>query len=133
MKKNVWSKLLCMTLVLMMVFSLAACGKKTSKSSAAGTYNLQEISAAGITMNMEDLKATLGDAAKDLTFAIVLGEDGKFSLDMTAFDPSLSLEGTWEEKDGSIALTADGETINAPLKDGTLTLEADGTSMTFKK
>lgn len=133
MKKSIWSKLLCMTLVLMMVFSLAACGKKDSGSSAAGTYNLQEISVAGVTMNLEDLKATLGDAAKDLSFAIVLEEDGKFSLDMTAFDPSMSLEGTWEEKDGSVELTVDGETISAPLKDGVLTLEAEGTSMTFKK
>lgn len=133
MKKSIWSKLLCMALVLMMVFSLAACGKKDSGSSAAGTYNLQEISASGVTMNMEDLKASLGDAAKDLDFAIVLGEDGKFSLDMTAFDPSMSLEGTWEEKDGSIELTVDGETISASLKDGVLTMEEEGTSLTFKK
>lgn len=133
MKKNVWSKLLCMAMVLMMVFSLAACGKKDSGSSAAGTYNLQEIAAAGVTMNIDDLKESLGDAAADLNLSLILNEDGKFTLDMTAFDPTMSMDGTWEEKDGSIELTVDGETVSATYKDGTITLEESGTSMTFKK
>ena len=52
---------------------------------------------------------------------------------MTAFDESMSEEGTWEEKDGKLTLTADEVPVEASLDGDTITIEEDGSKMVFKK
>ena len=132
MKKNVWAKMLSLVLVLTCVIGLAACGKDGG-SSAAGTYNFQTIDMGGITMDMEQLADTLGEAADQIKMALVLKEDGSSSLDAAAVDENMSMEGTWEEKGGNIELTSEGSTISCTLKDGVLTISEEGIVMTFKK
>ena len=132
MKKNFWTKMLGLMLVLICAFSLAACG---GKKSIAGTYNLDTISMSGVTMDVNELADYLGEAGAELKIALVLKDDGSFTLDMSAIDESQSQEGTWEDKNGALDLTADNETITADYKDGVITLteETSGMSMVFKK
>ena len=64
---------------------------------------------------------------------LVLKEDGSFTLDMSAVEESLSMDGTWKESGSNIELTVDGETSSATLADGVITISEEGASMTFKK
>ena len=132
MKKNFWTKMLGMMLVLICAISLVACGGG-KKSDAAGTYKLESVSVGGVTMTMDDLASTMGEAGVELDMSLELKADGKFTLDMAALDENMSMEGTWKDKGKTIDLTADGDTLSAAYENGTITLEAEGTSMTFKK
>ena len=91
-----------------------------------------------MTINMEDLLSLAAGAGvegvdEDTALTLEIKEDGKFVLDMTAFDESMSEEGTWEEKDGKLTLTADEVPVEASLDGDTITIEEDGSKMVFKK
>lgn len=132
MKKNVWAKMLSLALVFVCVIGLAACGG--GDASAAGTYRLQTIEMAGMSMDLEQLAETAGVSADDMAINLDLKSDGNFSLDMSALEAAdMSMSGTWEASGSDIKLTVDGQTMTATLKDGVITLAAEGVSMTFKK
>lgn len=133
MKKSVWAKMLSFALVLVCVMGLAACGGDTS---AAGTYKLQTIEMAGMTMDLPQLAEAAGVSEDELKLNLELKEDGTFVLDMAALQQAdMSMEGTWEQSGSNIKLTAEGSTTSATLKDGVITIADDsaGISMTFKK
>ena len=130
MKKNFCKKLLSLLLVLICALSLAACG---GKNSLAGTYTLQSLEMGGMSMDLEEMSDILGIDSDDLNASLSLKEDGSFSLDMSALDDSMSVEGTWKSTSGGVDLTAEGDTITATVKGGTITLEDSGISMVFKK
>ena len=129
-KKNFCKKLLSLLLVLICALSLAACG---GKNSIAGTYKLQSLEMEGMSMDLEEMSDILGIDSDDLNASLSLKEDGSFSLDMSALDESMSVEGTWKSTGSGVDLTAEGDTITATVKGDTITLEDSGTSMVFKK
>lgn len=134
MKKSFWTKMLSLMLVLVCVISMTACGSK--KSDVIGAYKLQTIEMEGVSMDIEELVSYLGEEGEegaDLNIILDIQDGGKFKLDMSSLDDSLSGEGTWEEADGKLKLTVEGETIEATLKDGVITMAEEGTSMTFAK
>lgn len=135
MKKSVWAKMLSFALVLVCVMGLAACGGG-GDTSAAGTYKLQTIEMAGMTMDLPQLAEAAGVSEDELKLNLELKEDGTFVLDMAALQQAdMSMEGTWEQSGSNIKLTAEGSTTSATLKDGVITIADDsaGISMTFKK
>lgn len=111
-------KVLSVVLIVAMILTFAACGKKTS--SAAGTYVLESMTSEGITMKMEDL-AALGMSEDD--FKLVLNEDGTGSMEVYGESQEL----TWDDKN----LTADGESIAYTLSGDELTISAEGATMVF--
>lgn len=136
MKKSFKAKAATLMMALVLVFSFAGCGG--GKSKAIGSYELETIEAEGMTINMEDLLSLAAGAGvegvdEDTALTLEIKEDGKFVLDMTAFDASMSEEGTWEEKDGKLTLTADDVPVEASLDGDTITIEEDGSKMVFKK
>ncbi len=135
MNKTAHSKLLALLLALSLVLGLTACGGGDSESSAAGSYNLTSITAAGQTLSMDDLKSMADSAGIDMDFGLELKSDGKYELNMVGPNGAETQEGTWEEKDGTVSLTTDGTTISGKLDGGKLTLadESGTTSMTFEK
>ena len=101
MKKSFKAKVATFMMVLVLALSFAGCGG--GKSKAIGSYKLETIEAEGMTINMEDLLSLAAGAGvegvdEDTALTLEIKEDGKFVLDMTAFDESMSEEGTWEKK-----------------------------------
>lgn len=140
MKKNVWSKMLSLALALVCVIGLVACGGNGGSSAAAGTYRLQTITAAGVSMNLDELATAAGVSADDFKVTLDLKSDGSFMLDMSAMADTVgtgaedtTMEGTWKESGSNIELESEGTTTTATLQDGVITLEEEGMSMTFKK
>ena len=136
MKKSFKAKVATFMMVLVLALSFAGCGG--GKSKAIGSYKLETIEAEGMTINMEDLLSLAAGAGvegvdEDTALTLEIKEDGKFVLDMTAFDESMSEEGTWEEKDGKLTLTADEVPVEASLDGDTITIEEYGSKMVFKK
>lgn len=111
-------KVLSVVLVVAMLLTFAACGKKTS--SPAGTYVLESMTSEGVTMKMEDL-AALGMSEDD--FKLILNEDGTGSMEVYGQSQEL----TWDDK----TLTAEGESIAYTLSGDTLTISVEGNSMVF--
>lgn len=132
MKKNVFTRVLPMALILLCMISLTACG---GSSGAEGTYKFQsmESMADGQKVTLDDLAEEAGMSADEITFNLVLKSDGTFSLDASVLDDSMSEEGTWEEDGGDLTLTSDGTSVSATLEGGRLTLSEDGLTMVFEK
>lgn len=124
MKKRV----ITLFLALAMVVSLAACGG--GGSDVAGTYNLTEMNAGGVSMNIDELSSMAG---VDVKITLNLKSDGNFSLDMSAIDASQSLSGTWTADGNTLSITADGATTTGTIDGGTIVLEENGQTMTFEK
>lgn len=129
MKKNFWTKMVSLLLVLVCVASLAACG---GDSNPEGRYGLQTMEMAGMTLDYEQLLAAYGDGT-DLNIYMVLNEDGTFKLDMEAVTPGSSLDGTWKLSGSKLTLTTSDGDVEVTLKGGVITMASDGISMTFKK
>ncbi len=129
MKKNVWTKMLSLALVLVCVFSLAACGG--GDSDLSGTYNLKTIQMAGVTMDMDQLAESLGEAADSVKIDLVLNSDGTYKLEADALE--MTTDGTWKADGSNLTLVIEGQETAATVKDGEITITAEGVSMTFKK
>ena len=135
MKKSV-TKIISLALVLVCMLGLVACGG--GGSDVSGTYKLQSVEMAGMSVNLEDLATALGESMDDLKVNLELKSDGKFSLDLSDLDPTLVMDGTYKASGKTVTLTdEDGESLIATLDGDTLTMteEADGVtaSMSFKK
>lgn len=123
----------CMTVLLM------GCGKK-STSAIIGDWTLESITVAGITVNLSEMATNeeyaallegMGMSAEDPA-TISAKKDGTCTLKMGAE----SNDGKWEDKDGTITITSDGDTMNVTIADNKLTLTMpgdDSMSMAFAK
>lgn len=131
MKKNFWTKMVSLVLVLVCVVGLAACG---GGGDVSGTYKLHSMEMAGMSLDYEQLVATYA-AGDEENFAInlVLNADGTYKLDMEAIVPGSKVEGTWKVDGSTLTLTTDGYNEEATIKGGVITLSESGMSMTFKK
>ena len=133
MKKNLCTKLAVLMLNLLCAFSLAACGG-SKKSALAGTYKLKSVTTQGVTMDLDELADSLGESADALSSVTAeLKDDGTFTLDTSALTVTSAIEGTWEEKDGALDLTAEGDTITATVSGSSFKLSSSGVDMTFEK
>lgn len=135
MKKSV-AKIISLALVLVCMLSLAACGG--GGSDAAGTYRLQTIEMAGFKMDLPALASFAGVSEDDLKMDLELKSDGSFNLDMSAFDQSMSMDGTWKSSGKNVTLTtSDNEAITATLDGKTLIMSEgsgdEAVSITFEK
>ena len=119
---------LTLLLALAMIVSLAACGG--GGSSAAGSYKLTEMNAAGVSMNLDELAASAG---VEFNIVLELKDDGNFSLDMSALGQSESLSGTWKADGNNLVLSAEGEDLPVTFDGKTIVMEQDGQSLTFEK
>lgn len=103
-----------------------------------GSYKLQSVEMAGMSVNLADLVSSMEMSIDDLKVDLELRADGKFFFDLSDLDSSLVMEGIYEVSGSAMTLvTEDGESISAILEGGVITMseEADGVtaSMTFKK
>ncbi|MGI5824726.1 MAG: lipoprotein [Bacillota bacterium] len=108
-------KLLSVIFVVMMLFTLTACG---SDSPYVGVWNATEYETMGVTISPDELgesSLTL-DAGGDLT-ANFMGTEGY---------------GTWEETETGIHISSDVE-LDCESDGKTLTLEYSGVKITFEK
>ncbi len=105
------------------------------ESKAVGLYDLKSITAEDQTLDMEDLKSAADDAGVEMDIGLELKSDGKYELKMVGPNGAETQEGTWDEKDGTVTLTTDGESISGRLEGNELTVsdESGTISMTFEK
>lgn len=129
MKRNLLAKLTALVLVVLCLFSLAACGS----SKPTGVYNLESIESDGVSLKVSELKSLLGEEAGDFSVSLEIKEDGTFILNASSLDEDLNGEGTWTQSGNKLSMTADGDTIAATLKGNTISLTEDDTTMVFKK
>ena len=114
-----------------MVFGLSACasgggaGGGDAKTAAVGNWELAEMTGADVP---EGGVAALKEMG--MTITLEMGADGTFTMDLMGDKQS----GTWEAKDGgTIAMTADGVTVDAKLEGGKLSLTQEGMGLVFSK
>ena len=125
-------RVLALMMVLAMMVCLVACGggSGSSDASVAGTYNLVKMNAGGVSVDIGQLTEQAGVEVK---IALVLNEDGNFTLDMSGLGVGESISGTWKADGSKLTLNAEGEDVPATLDGKTITMEQDGQSMTFEK
>lgn len=125
-------RVLALMMVLAMMVCLVACGggNGSSDASVAGTYNLVKMNAGGVSVDIGQLTEQAGVEVK---IALVLNEDGNFTLDMSGLGAGESISGTWKADGSKLTLNAEGEDVPATLDGKTITMEQDGQSMTFEK
>lgn len=116
-------KVLVTVVAIVMVFSLVACGG--GSSSAAGTYKMVSMEAAGVTMDVAQMAAAAG--VEEDMFNLVLNEDGTFEMNVMGGTGSVSQSGTWKASGNNLTLTMDGSDQKATLDGKKLTME-DNTS-----
>ena len=109
-------KILALTLVLVMVFALCACGG--GKNAAVGTWKLT-----GLFEGEEDYSAYLAMLGMDLT--LVLNEDGTGTMEMMGE----KIDITWA--DGKIM--NEGESLSFSVDGDTLTITEEGERMVFTR
>lgn len=81
-----------------------------------------------------------GEEIRELAEMVGMDFDDMFRLEIDADGTAKmiveeeAVEGKWKAKDAStIALTMDGDSVDATLADGLLTLESDGDNLVFEK
>lgn len=126
LKKHALTLLMAMA----MMVSLVACTGGDGDTSAAGTYNLTNMNAGGVSMDIEQIREQAGI---EVNIVLELKEDGNFSLDMSALGTNESISGTWKGDSTSVTMTADGSDVVATIDGTTLTMEQDGQTLTFEK
>ena len=109
-------KILALTLILVMVFALCACGG--GKNAAVGTWKLT-----GLFEGEEDYSAYLAMLGMDLT--LVLNEDGTGTMEMMGE----KIDITWA--DGKII--NEGESLSFSVDGDTLTISEEGERMVFTR
>ena len=109
-------KILALTLILVMVFALCACGG--GKNAAVGTWKLTGLFEGG-----EDYSAYLAMLGMDMT--LVLNEDGTGSMEMMGE----KIDVTW----GDGKITNEGESIPFSVDGDKLTMEEDGSQLVFTR
>lgn len=102
------------------MLSLTACG-------AAGTYELKSMGINGVTIDVKDIKDTLGI---DPDVTLKLKQGGGFSMKS---DGESVLEGTWKASGKDVALDYYSVKLYAALDGRTLTLEYDSGKLVFRK
>lgn len=134
MKKSFGAKMISLVLVLMLVVSMAACGSSGSKFS--GTYKLESIEQAGISMNVDEFIKQMSELmGEDVDFdmSLTINDDGSLKMTANMFGESEDAEGTWEADGDNLNLTIDGDTQVATYKDGKISMEAEGMHVVFAK
>lgn len=118
------TKKIVVSLVVMacMSFLLLGCSKKESKF--VGNWTLESMGVEGQMLNVADLG---GD--ESLTASITVNKDGTLSMSMA----DESNDGTWEDKDGKITMTIDGDKVDVTLEDDKATISIEGSTLVFKK
>lgn len=118
-------KLLMCLMSLLVVLTLTACS--SDSNSIAGTYELVEMEAAGVTITPEDdlwKTATGGQSA-----TMELKSDGSCSVDLLGQTGS----GSYDVNDSTVTITISGDAQDFKLEDNKLTVEMSGTKMIFEK
>lgn len=132
MKRSFAAKTISLVLILMLAVSLAACG---GGSKYAGTYKLESIETAGISMNVDEFLAQMAPG-EDVDFSITLTikDGGTCKLDANAMGESQSSEGTWKENGSdTLDLTIEGDTQQATYKDGKISMDFEGVKIVLAK
>ena len=125
--KNMTMKVFTLLMVLVLVFSLTACGgsKEEENANLAGTtWALSGGSQEGTTVDKATLETLLGG---EMVYAF--SEDGKVTLSLG----DAQVEGTWSQDGDQISLDVQGETGTMTLSGDKLTLEEGNVTVEFTK
>ena len=126
MKKTL-SIVLAVVMVLAVFTACGSNGEDSADNSVVGTWKATQVEAAGVQVSLEDFAQSTGT---ELAISIELRADGTFSMSM---NDEVQGEGTYEVKGNTVALTADGATLNATLEDGKMTIDASGSKVILEK
>ena len=107
---------------IMMTSLLTACGGKSNAN--VGTYKVESLGG----KTVEEYKEATGEDLSD-QFQLELKKDGKGSVTVQGEENEI----TWELDGEKLSLTADGDTLEATLKDGKVTMELGGIEAVLTK
>ncbi len=116
--------------------TFAACGGggggANSDAQFVGVWTLHSMDADGMQMTGEEIRELAEMVGMDFDDMFRLEIDADGTAKMIVEEEAV--EGKWKAKDAStIALTMDGDSVDATLADGLLTLESDGDNLVFEK
>ena len=114
-----------MLTAVMMVF--AACGGSGSDAPVVGEWKMTQIEAMGVTVSVDEYMEAMGGDAEDMDMKMTIKGDGTF----TGKIDNEESDGTWEYKEPSLTLNADGESMDCEYKDGKLTMSIEEDGQTF--
>ena len=128
MNTDTKNRVLTFMMVLMMIFTLVACGGK----SPAGTYDLSKMGDGSMEMTAEELSAIYGT---ELEITLELTEDNHFTWHMgiLADEAGEAYSGTWELNGDSLILNMEGEEANGTYNGKTITIDMEEIIFTFEK
>ena len=113
-------------MVAMLAFALCACGG----SNVDGTYVVTESNGQSVDAALEQYKAAGLEMTAEQLCTITLS-DGK-NFKMTVLGNDLG-SGTYEVSGETLKFTADGQSVDATIKDGEISISIGGQSMKCKK
>lgn len=109
-----------LAVVMILGTMLMGCGAKNESKYVGTTWTLDSVEAQGITIEGDTLKNAMPDST-------IKFEEKKVTLNFG----DTKGDGTWTEKDDTITIKSDGETLECPIKDSKLLVEAAGSKMYF--
>ena len=112
--KKLIAVLLVLCLGCMMIPALA------EGDSLVGTWYLTKAESQGVTMPVD---------GTGISMTLTLKEDGSFDLEESAFGQTQTASGTWAATVTGVALTVQGETLEAKVADDAIVLEVSGAVM----
>lgn len=131
-------KTLAIVLTLMLAATLCV-GLIACNSGVEGTYKFKsmKMDLGAIKMDIEagkevDLMGTKMTVEAD-AYVLTINADNTLKFEVNFMGETASIEGTWEQKDGKILLTMEGETTEATLSGNTLSFTQDGMELKLAK
>ena len=107
------------SLILVLMLALA-CVSFSAAEDFTGTWYMTEMSAEGITVSPADL---------GMEATLVMNEDGTAVLDLLG----QVIDVTWAEENGTVTLTAEGESLPLVYDGAALSMDMDGVGMKFER
>ena len=112
-------------LALVLVLSVAACGKSDFSKNFVGTWEITAVEAEGMTVS-GDMLAQFG-----MTGLLELKADKTLTIEILEEDATV---GKWEAKDATtLSVSIEEDTVECVLADGKLTMEIEEVKMIFTK
>ncbi len=131
MKKVIAGILMSVATVALCMF-MAACA-----ASFGGTYKFYSMSmnSGGVSINYEVGKEYMGVTFTEDIFTLTVNDDNTWTMTTKLTGSNVTVNGTWEEKDGKYYLTADGEKdeIEVTVDGNKITFEQEGAKVVLKK
>lgn len=122
--KRTMLRVFSLLLVVVLAFSLAACGGSDSNDLTGTTWALSGGSQEGVTVDKATLESILGG---EMTYSFE--KDGKATMALAG----VSVEGTWSQDGDTVTMEAQGQSFTLTIDGDKLLMDQSGVTVEFTK